>query len=619
MLNWMSKAWRRFHPPSTPNDFGLPTQRVPFRLRKLNDWCHKRGDRPHFGLALLYSLLLSVNLWLLLVFLFKFAILLGYWLEPIFGYVIGDFIASLSLTGYSYPSFLCLPDCSQGNIKIFESWQVWFSLGWVILMPWLVTFVTFINVPTLAPNCPFDQNFFRQHGFTWYFPLYYSITFVLPGMILLYELAQGQSWGAGLGAAAILLAPAATMMAAGRSNLTRLKNNLETFGGGAELLRSQDSAIAGLVILKNLVEYDEGFRMSAIDTVVGYVRTNYAWSNQRDAQEDNHNGEVLQVALDLIGEMKKDLPADSGRQIRLHGLDLRGRRLEGNWRNVNLEGTHLGGANLLGADLSNAELEGANLDNATLQDDPDRIYGDRHDDQAVLREAHMFGTRLRGVDLSNFDLEYARLEYADLREAKLYGVHLESAYLDHTHFKNAIMREAHLENARLTEAHFEGADMQWTHLGNAYFWRAHLEGADLREGHLEGVKLGGSYLQDAKLQKAHLEGADLENVHLEGADLQEAHLEGSNMSGVYLDNANLADAFLSCQKEDAKRINALLANPKTARSEAAPLFGEGEYGYMGFEDPQSEILWPKGVPSSIKGIRGISVEELPPHWRDLER
>ena len=417
---------------------------------------------------------------------------------------LGHFIAA---SGEGHGSFAAVSKIKM----ILKSWQTWFFLGWVVSTSWLMTYITFAVFPDMVSNNnsnPFKHPFFIQYGFTWYFPLYYSLAIIPPGLMILYSMAAVISIQMGATGAAILIAPVVSMMAGWRIYLSQLAANLETFRSDAGLLGSPETAIIGLIGLENLAKKDKELCERVINIVVGYVRTSYAWIEaDKDKPLDSRKGEILQAALDLICNVNAQRPDNDKLGIDLHGLDLRKVFLSGDWRAVRLSDSHL-------------------------------------------------------------------------EEASLQAIRLEGSYL----------RGAHLEKTQIFHAFLEGVD---------------LEGAHLEKSRLISVNLG---------------GANLQNATLERSLLYQVQLYGSNLSNVDLTKAILNENSFSCRAEKAENVNANVAAYRDKfLSAAASMAGTGKkYSNLFFEDENAEILWPKGVPSSIKGIKGIDKNDLPPHWRDLE-
>ena len=349
-----------------------------------------------------------------------------------------------------------------------------------------------------------------------------------PGLMLVYTLAiqnGSQSFGIAVAGVTILLAPAATMMAAGRGHLTRLHHNLETFRRGVELLESPKTAVGGLTALEDLVAYDQEFYQRVFNTVLGYVRTNYVWehrpSNQSEAATTTLPGkkqegtgrdlsdagraqeqyaEILQVSLGLIEKLREHQTGSGIRhEIDLPGLDLRGMSLNGDWSGANLMGVNLDDAN-----LQKASLEGANLE----------------------------GAHLKGADLWGVQIGRARLVRAHLERAKLQNAQLERAELEEAHLSDANLTDTNLADADLEGANLQGADLEGANLADA-----DLQGADLTDANLQGADLSRADLRNALLLNANLRGANLEGANLEGVDLKGVALEGANLEGAALEAA----------------------------------------------------------------------------------
>ena len=126
---------------------------------------------------------------------------------------------------------------------------------------------------------------------------------------------------------------------------------------------------------------------------------------------------------------------------------------------------------------------------------------------------------------------------------------------------------------------------------------------------------------------ANLEGANLQRTKLKGAILVGASLEGCNFDATDLTGASLIDATLACQEEQAEEINDALIYfcgtdaknaPSTKATQSPTQNAPQKFSHLRFADEEAETLWPAGIPKSIQGIQGISKEDLPPHWHDLE-
>ena len=367
------------------------------------------------------------------------------------------------------------------------------------------------------------------------------------------------------------------------------RSDKKTFERGLALLGARETAISGLTVLEKLVKVDKESYGRVMETIVGYLHTNYALTEKQgipdasdrgqeaeaqdalqehsvvEGRESSQKSEILQVALDLIGRVNGSRPVDKRQRVRLGGLDLQGRHLSGDWRLADL-----GRANLMGANLRQANLAGANL-----------------------RRANLKGANLCEAILIDVNFREAKLEGADFR-----GANLMRAYL--------------------WEANLNGADLLGTYLGSAELWQAQLKGAHLLRANLEGAHLLRANLQEADLRGASLESVDLQEGQLEGADLR-----GVNLTSMDLTQASLAGAMLSCNESEAQEYNLLIASSLNtldvlARRDRSLKDSGQKYPNLFFEDKEAETLWPKGAPESIKNLKGISQEDLPPHWRYLE-
>ena len=212
-------------------------------------------------------------------------------------------------------------------------------------------------------------------------------------------------------------------MTAGRGHLTRLRGNLETFGRGAELLSSSDTARAGLAILDELVKYDETFRDRIFDTLEGFVRNGgCAEGNEKIAKDDDEDDDeddntikdwdrpqptILRDAIALINKINKATADGYPRQIDLRGGDLRDMDLV----EVDLRGADLRLAKLQYADLLLANLQGANLRAA-------RLIG-----------ANLNGANLQGADLLDANLQDAHFSHAHLQGSRWHGTKLTGSEL----------------------------------------------------------------------------------------------------------------------------------------------------------------------------------------------
>ena len=260
-----------------------------------NNWV---GAWRQWGQQLLYSLGISLGLLLFLI------------LPPAVAIFLGHLLASLSLLEGVAASLTFLEETSsllKGSHE--RSWQARFCLGWMSFTSFSINFATFRRMPSVSHSDgtvlqgnfqqdTFQQGFFRKHGFVWYFPLYYSIVVIPPSLVFLYTLVipehgqalelaaqeggqvvatftrgNGQAIGLAVAGVTILLAPAASMMAAGRSFLIRRKDNFEIFEKGIRTLESDQlsTRLAGVTILADLVDYDSGYAESVNTTLNEHV------------------------------------------------------------------------------------------------------------------------------------------------------------------------------------------------------------------------------------------------------------------------------------------------------------------------------------------------------------
>ena len=177
----------------------MPFKKEGYLQELLQGLIRQAANWPRWRQAWLYSLFLPS-------ILLAGIVIIGYFIASSLGYLIS---APSPQEGDESFNTFC-------NVRmILASWKTWFFFGWVVSTSWLMTYITFSMIHDMAtkdaPN-PFQNNFFRQHGFTWYFPLYYSIAVIPPSLPIVYalappELSQAMTLGVGVAGVTVLLAP----------------------------------------------------------------------------------------------------------------------------------------------------------------------------------------------------------------------------------------------------------------------------------------------------------------------------------------------------------------------------------------------------------------------------
>ena len=252
-----------------------------------------------------------------------------------------------------------------------------------------------------------DWNFFRQHGFTWYYPLIYSIICLPPGVALLSHFSQGATLT--ITGTTLLLGPVISMMAGARGEMMRRRDSLETFARGIQLLGEKDREFGALAILKDLVEHNQVFERRVEDAVAAYVRSKYPWPHKTKVNERNmrvadiKNVAVLQAAINVLSEIcqRRRSNRKPEEAIDLSNSFLSGCQFKGNWQHADFSGSNFTKIdNCLAADLSGVDLRGANLEQAQL--------GQANLEGAILSEARLFGVnfhRYRTISHSTVEVE----------------------------------------------------------------------------------------------------------------------------------------------------------------------------------------------------------------------
>lgn len=141
------------------------------------------------------------------------------------------------------------------------------------------------------------------------------------------------------------------------------------------------------------------------------------------------------------------------------------------------------------------------------------------------------GADLRGLDLSELQLSVMSLDGADLREAKVYGVHAGA-------LKNVRLEKAHGEYFQpdsLQDCNCKGAQLQ--HMGiYGYGQQKKIVGCDFTDANLDDAYLSYETIEKTTFKRAILANVDLANctfidVDFSGADLSNAKMSGSECQG----------------------------------------------------------------------------------------
>jgi uncharacterized protein YjbI with pentapeptide repeats len=156
-------------------------------------------------------------------------------------------------------------------------------------------------------------------------------------------------------------------------------------------------------------------------------------------------------------------------------VDLAGRRVQFNHRDLDLRRFRLEGADLSGSNLINPEAAGVSLRDCVLTNIKITVEPGK---KGSLRSAVFDGARIQDADIGPRTLD---LSGASFREAQLVRVTFRMGALPGTCFERAWLSDVMLRSANLEGAIFSNATLERTNLEKAALQGANFTGAHFRE------------------------------------------------------------------------------------------------------------------------------------------